>query len=65
MRPSQRYCAVVGDIGSEMGSDGNSSCDSGVVLIVGGVDVSFLLGATEGDASDFGVVPGGDCCTTA
>ena len=68
MRPSHRYCPDAGGAGIEMGSDGNCSRGSGVVLIVGGSDARFLVAATDGDASGSGVVigaAGGDCCTTA
>ena len=67
MRPSHRYCPDAGGAGTEMGSDGNSSRGSGVMLTVGGSDGRFLLAVTDGDASGSGVVIGaaaGDCCTT-
>ena len=68
VRPSQRYGAEAGGTGIETGSDGNSSCRSGVVLIVGGADVRFPLASIDGETSGSGVVigaAGGDCCTTA
>ena len=53
-RPTtHRYCEVAGGAGIEMGSDGNSSRGSGVVLTVGGLDVRFLLAATDGEPLRF------------